>query len=542
MKKNYKELLIIFIFSIMIMVPVISNYYKGHDTNFHVANISALANQISIHNIFAKEPLAEIANNFGYGTRFFYPPLPHLIAAYFTKILNNVVIGMRLTEWLTFLLSGIAFYFLGIKIFKNKKIATVASCFYMAAPYHLSEVFIRDAFSEMFIPIALPLIILGLLELVDQNYKRFFFLFIIGYTLAIYSHLAMSIYLTLMLIFTFFIIYFKKIFTKKNILYLCLASLTVLLLTSPFWVPLLEHKIKGSYAIFLPFYITAKGDLRFSAINPLIYLDFSNPHTYGYIRFHLQFIITILLFISLFLFFKKKMWKEKIWLFTFVFALLSVIMTSPFFPWYYTPDLLQTLQFPWRLCLYVAFGIILLAMIPLKQMENKKYFSIFCIIGVLCSLLGSYYYTYHVNEEIVDINNINYNLGMGNQEEYLPERIAFNHEYYENRKQDIVILSGTADIHIIENNVPNLIFEVEENENLIIELPRIYYLGYQLEKDGEIIDLVESENGFLKAEIEKSGTYTLIYSGTKGMHYSYIIAGVTLAFCGISCIYFKKRR
>ena len=88
-QKKYIYFLILFVFSIWIMVPAIqSGYIRGHDTNFHVANISAIVDQLSWNNLLVQEPLAQIANNFGYGTRFFYPPLPHLSAAYTTKFLT----------------------------------------------------------------------------------------------------------------------------------------------------------------------------------------------------------------------------------------------------------------------------------------------------------------------------------------------------------------------------------------------------------------------------------------------------------------------
>lgn len=53
----------------------------------------------------------------------------------------------------------------------------------MTAPYHLAQIFVRDSFSEMFILIAIPLIILGLLYLKEKRYKLFFLYFVGGYTL-----------------------------------------------------------------------------------------------------------------------------------------------------------------------------------------------------------------------------------------------------------------------------------------------------------------------------------------------------------------------
>ena len=545
MKSKKICILIIFMVSILIMLFDAHNgYIKGHDTDFHVSNISAIVDQLSWDNVTVQEPLKYMANDFGYGTRFFYPPIPHLLAAYIVKFLsifhiNSITLGMRITQWITFFASGITLFFLAQKIFKNKKIATILALFYMTAPYHLSEIFIRDAFSEMFIPIAIPLIILGLLYLVEKDYKKFFLLFVGGYTLAIYSHIAMTVYFTLMLLVTFFIVYFKEIFTKKHILYLSLASVCILLLTASFWMPMLEIKLLGSYGVFMPYFMTGKGDLRFSAISILEIFKIK-PYGYNNVRFHLQMMVIILFLASLFFLFKNKLWKEKVWRFFLAFSILAMIMITSLFPWYYTPDLLQTLQFPWRLALYIAFGAIVITGIILKKFENKKHFNKICFVLIALTIFGAYYYTGHLDETVVDLNNINYIRGVGNQAEYLPENTLNHRDYYENRTNDIIIESGTADITITLNDVPDLIFEVETNETITIELPRLYYMGYTLEVNGQDVELVESENGFLQATISESGTYTLTYEKTIVMKIAnflslgtFIILMIVIVFCSI---------
>ena len=548
MKNKSKYIIVIFIFSIIIMLIDLPNgYIKGHDTDFHLSNITAIVDMLSWDNLTVQEPLKYVGNNFGYGTRFFYPPLPHLTAAYITKILtvfniDNVAIGMRITQWLTLFASGITFYLLSIKLFKSKKISMLLSLFYMTAPYHLAEIFVRDAFSEMFIPIAIPLIILGLLYLVEKNYKLFFTCFISGYTIAIYSHLAMTIYFTLIILVTFFIIYFKQIFTKKHILYLIFASIIILLLTASFWMPMLEIKIKGSYGVFMPYYMTSKGALRFSTISISELFAFNREIDFHYIRFNLQLFVTILFFTSIIFIFRKKMWKQKEWLFLLAFTILSSIMITSLFPWYYTPDILQTLQFPWRLALYIAFGVILISGIALKQVENKKYFNIIIGILLVLTLAGTYIYTDHLEESQIDINNINNEKCMGNQAEYLPEKAIKNKDYFDNRSNDIIIQSGSAEINIISDNVPDLTFEANISEKTTIELPRLYYMGYTLKLNDKTIELTESENGFLQATIDKSGTYVLTYSKTTIMKIANILSLGTFIIIIISIIALKIKK
>lgn len=538
MKKNYKYVLAILLFSLLIMIPVIGNYYKGHDTYFHVANIESIASKISITNLLVQEPLPNIANDFGYGTRFFYPPLPQLLAAYITSVVGNVVVGMRITEWLSFFLSGITFFLLGLKLFKDKKTSLLLSFIYMVTPYHLSEVFIRDAFSEMFVPVFIPLIILGLLYLVENKHTKFMFYFTLGYTIAVYSHLAMAIYFTLMILVTFFIIYFKKIFTKKNILYLLSSALLILALTCPFWAPLLEIKLRGNYGIFIPYYITAKGDLRYSTIKLFNLFKVVTNHNYTGIRYHLALYTTIILVFSLLIFIKDKLYKNKTWLFIVIFTSLACIMVTSIFPWYYTPGILETLQFPWRISIYVAFGAIMICGLGIVKLMKTKYNKLIFVGLTILILGGSFYYTYHAADAIVDINNIDYSYGVGNQAEYLPKNTLFNKEYYDNRSNDIVITSGSGETNIIENDTPSLTFEVKNSSNLTIELPRLYYMGYSLKKDNNAYKLTESEYGFLETTVD-DGIYTLEYVGTPVMHISNLIC--LLTGIGIIIYIIKKK-
>lgn len=542
MKNRTKFILIIFIFSILIMCLDIKNgYLKGHDTDFHLSAITAIRDQLSIDNLIVQEPLKYMANDFGYGARFFYPPIPHLTAGYIAKALtifniDNVAIAMRITQWITIFLSGITFYFLGVKIFKNKKIAMVLSIFYMSAPYHLAEIFVRDAFSEMFIPIAIPLIILGLLYLIENNYKKFLPLFVVGYTLAIYFHLAMTIYFTLIILVTFFTVYFKQIFTKKNILYLLAGTILVLLLTASFWLPMFEIKLKGSYGVFMPYFMTGKGDLRFSTISIAELFVFDNEIDFQYIRFNAQLFVVILFVLSICLIIKKKLYKEKIWQFLLAFTILSAIMITSLFPWYYTPDILQTLQFPWRLVIYAIFGIILIAGISLKKVEKEKFFNKICYILIFLSLIATYINIDHSTETPIDLKDLNNEKSVGNQAEYLPEKALKNKEYYKNRNKDIIIKEGNGTINEIVDNVPDLVFEANIQGEVTIELPRLYYMGYKLEIDREEIELQESKNGFLQANIKKSGTYRLTYEKTTIMKIANILSLVTLLAIFITVI------
>lgn len=72
MKQRIKYIVAIFIFSVIIMlIDPHNGYIKGHDTDFHLATITAIVDQLSWDNLTVQEPLKYIANDLGYGTRFF---------------------------------------------------------------------------------------------------------------------------------------------------------------------------------------------------------------------------------------------------------------------------------------------------------------------------------------------------------------------------------------------------------------------------------------------------------------------------------------
>ena len=147
----------------------------------------------------------------------------------------------------------------------------------------------------------------------------------------------------------------------------------------------------------------------------------------------------------------------------------------------------------------------------------------------------------HLEESQIDLNNINNAKCMGNEKEYLPEKALKNLDYFNNRNKDIIIESGMGEITKTLDDVPDLTFEVKTSETMTIELPRIYYMGYRLEVNGQEIALTESDNGFLQATIQESGTYILTYEKTTIMKLANVLnIGTVLALIGITIIKKKK--
>ena len=217
-----------------------------------------------------------------------------------------------------------------------------------------------------------------------------------------------------------------KLKDKEILKKLALNIALILCISAFFWLPMLEIKLTGSYGVFMPYFMTGKGDLRFSTISIAELFMFDNEIDYTYIRFNVQLFVTIMFVLSIWLIIKNKQYKEKIWKFLLVFTILSAIMVTSLFPWYYTPNILQTLQFPWRLALYATFGIIIIAGISLKRIEKTKYFNTLCCILIFLTLITAYINIDHSTSEPIDLNDLNNQKSVGNQAEYLPEKALKN--------------------------------------------------------------------------------------------------------------------
>ena len=108
-----KEYIILFLVTLFIYMPFISmNFALGHDAVFHLTNVDAVTRMIINLNFSKITPY--LANDFGYGTLIFYPPLPHLITAFFNIpfliIGKSTIYSFKIVYFLTTLLSGYYMY------------------------------------------------------------------------------------------------------------------------------------------------------------------------------------------------------------------------------------------------------------------------------------------------------------------------------------------------------------------------------------------------------------------------------------------------
>ena len=138
---------------------------------------------------------------------------------------------------------------------------------------------------------------------------------------------------------------------------------------------------------------------------------------------------------------------------------------------------------------------------------------------------------------------------MGWSKEYLPENTYKHLSYFENREEDIKIKEGNATVNIIKNNTPNVTFQVKTKNEIIVEIPRLYYLWYQItlknqEEEKILLNYYENSNGFIEFKIPESGEIEVKYQKTKVSKVASIIStfSIGIVILWILIIYKKEKK
>lgn len=532
---------ILFCVTFLIMIPYIfsNRYIDGNDSNFHISNIFSIYTGMKQGTISNVLPI--IAHNFGYATRIFYPRLAHFSTALVTLILNGKVIwGLKIIHFIVFFLSAVMMYKLVNKVLKNKFSALISAIFYLSFPYMITEVFVRDAVAESFIFVFMPMILLGLYELFYGDKKYFYLWFILGYVGIMNSHLVLAVYFTLF-IFIYLLLNIKKVFDKSNLRALITSSILILLLTATFTIPMLQHKSLNIYTVFADEGMANKGSVAGSTLRLRDFFIQEPCVAYSDITYYLNLLGFALAVLAIIM--NKKIFVENDQKNFFKFILIATIictfLMSKICPWVIFPKTLIMIQFAWRLEAILLFLLSILAGSVFKDIESKK-IRVILLIAILLfnglTVYKAYDFDILIERKLEDIDISSY--GTGWQREYLPINTQNNLDYYDSRNEDVLVKDGYATISVQENNVPSLKAEIKDCQGeTTIELPRIYYLGYEAtleeNENKEKLDLYMNDRGFLETKINSNGILILKYKGTIAMRIANVVSIVTLI--GIAC-------
>ncbi len=217
----------------------------------------------------------------GYGFGFplfnFYPPLPYMVGELFRVVGFSFVDTAKLLFVVAFVASGVTMYFLS-KEFFGKLAGIVSAVFYIWAPYHSVDIFVRGAMNESWAFIWYPLILLFSYKLISAPSKPFrakgggILLLALAWFGLLTSHNLMVLIFTPLFAIWCLFWFFKSKNYVTNVLSLTISGAWAFGLAAFFTLPVfLEQKLVHTETLVQGYYeFTA----HFATINQLLFSRF----------------------------------------------------------------------------------------------------------------------------------------------------------------------------------------------------------------------------------------------------------------------------
>ena len=548
-KIKNKELInyiLILIVATIAAIPLINlRIYGTHDGFIHMLRTIGVKNILK-QGIFPPFIDTTYCNNFGYAINVFYPPIVTYLPVLIKFIFENISNSLKIYTYLTIILSGFTMYEFLKEISNKKEIALFSAIIYIFIPYRLETIYTRFAIGEFSAYIFIPLVFLGLHNLLYGDKNKHYYISI-GAIGLILTHTLSTEY-TAIFSLIYILLNFNKLKNKEVLKKIAINVIFIITITSFFWIPLLEYRLHSNYSIFSSDAMGYTGaDVSQNTIS-LMQLIKDIDSTKVSFSLGIGFLVFILLGIVTY---RKMENKDKSNYLSFLLiAIISLFMATKYFPWRVMPNCISTMQFAWRMLMFFEFacatlcGYNLYTLINILNKNNSK--NIEKLFAVLTSILivitmskVNYNYRY---EEFKKTNDNDYEKWIQSQERISPYKI--NREYLpRKRDKDINKYIATRDynIHIIygkatilEQNKDKLNFkakltEVEKETKL--ELPFINYPGYKIELENDkykkVLKYEESEYGFIQITIPEdmeNANIKVQYTGTPLEKISYIIS------------------
>ncbi len=520
---NKKQILIfILVLTLLSSIPVFifPGIKKGDDTYFHLSRICAISDNIKQLQFF-KGVYPGYFNGYGYANGLFYPDIFLYIPAILTAIGLNVITSYKILLIIINFFSILSIYISIKGISKNKYASILGSIIYAFASYRLVDMYERAALGETMAFIFVPLIIYGIYEIIFKNKKKFYIL-AIGMTGLILSHIV-STYIVGIILAIICLINIKKLIKEKRILYLALAAIITLLLTSFFLLPMIEQMLSQTFNYSNT---TNISEFELSKRTVPIYLLFVEIPNLTKALFNKYWVPSGIGIIFVYLIYKKIKQKETKETFinqTYIISVVTLLLTTltPFWNISIIKKLMYPIQFPWRLyliptVLLTISGSILIS----KTTESKRILKNIFIISMI-SLISMFIISI-IPTRIKEVKEYD-----ASYAEYLP--IEVKKDYLKQRK---TIITSNNDVnHTFKKNGTNIEITFNQQEdNTYLELPLIYYKGYEAKINEKNLETFKTENGLLGLKLNdiKEGEIYVSYSGTLLAKITKIISLVSL--------------
>ncbi|OIO13934.1 hypothetical protein AUJ73_02890 [Candidatus Gottesmanbacteria bacterium CG1_02_37_22] len=524
MKKTIKYLMLILLILVSLGAArplFFPGFFPMHD-NVQVARVYEMSKSLSFGQIPVRL-VSDLGYGYGYPIFNFYAPLPYYIGGAFNLLFFDSLTSTKIMFVVGIVLSGLSMFFL-INEITDGIAAFTAAVFYIYAPYHAVNIYIRGAVGEFYAYAFVPLIALGLIKIlkiskarlsdidnklerkdISVNIIRGVVIGSSGISGVLLSHNILGM-LLLYYLFAFLIVYLLFFFRGKRNYQQMIGILFMILLgiglSSFFTIPaFMEKKYTRVDSL-----IQKGSDFHLHFVYPEQLWDSSwgfagsAPGKEDGMSFKIGKLHIFLAISSLIILIAKRRKIGKKYLY-FYFSILIILISSIFMmvdistPFWNLLPLFSYIQYPWRFLNITLFALVVLSSFIFRFLNNpyKIGLSIVLIISVI--YLNIRYFVpsglLQVKaSDYINLDELHFNMSKIS-DEYLPKE--FNPP--ENINQ--VALSGIPSIGSIK-----VVRSVEEPTHKIYDLELVepqklltniaYLPGWKVFIDGNLVEVINS--------------------------------------------------
>ena len=569
----FEEQIIFFvlIFGLLyISLPLWNDFLMvGQDTEIHLGRIRGMYYALRDHN-FPMWINPFQGKEYGYASSIMYPQLFLWIPAALMWAGMSLMNAYKIFVFIINLFTVVGSYNAFRVIFHNKIVGAVAGLFYCTSLYRLETVYTRGALGEMLAMAFLPILVLGLYQVVFGNYKNWMPL-AAGAAGILSSH-VLSTYLygiTSLLCVLVMLGWVRRNELKERVISIIKAGGTAIFLNLYFLIPFLSwygqdfiastgknmgYTMRAHGVYFSQMFATFVTDGGMSL--PLGTTEGEMPLTIGGISLLILIVSGLLLFnrkctqISDLSTVEEKKTAKLIW----IAAVLSLFMTSNFFPWEIiekTPVLsrLTSMQFPWRMmalsvmCVTLLLGYcckLLFSTEIIRKYKIGRYCILIAVSGLI--VLSSMYYLDSLRN-MKSYSSLTMTDTLGSSDSlYLYQNDSVN-VWEEGQIVKSSIPETVIHSYSHKGDTASFSYQLPEGKDQAeLTLPLYFYPGYHAYIDGEAVSLKRNAEGRVTLWTETdSGKVTIRFEAPAIWHASYYISAGVIVLCVLEMLYYNHR-
>lgn len=540
--------------AVLASLPIFTDYaITGADSVYHWGRIEALATDLRA-GIIPVRVASRWLYGHGYASSLFYPDLFLTVPALFRIIGFPLTTAYNMYIFVVNLATAVIAYVSFRGIFDDERIGLLGSLLYTLAPYRVYNIYNRSAVGEYTAMIFLPLLCWGFYriftdDISERRYRYSWIIPTLGFTGIIQSHLlsceimgAMTILLCVLLI--------RRVLRRQTFLTLVKAVLATAALNLWYIVPCLDMMVSGEYYYSnnANVYVQDRGTVWAALLSTWQASGASSKYAeYGMVDGEpIGVGIAVLIGVAAFLILRRghsgserERNRDRAGLAALVIGCVGWVLSSVYFPWDAIKDtfpalggLVSMIQFPTRLTMVPAIAGVFASCVAVMWALRRDEALVrrgFCTLIVGAAVLFSLYQTNDTLMtksgylRIYSANSIGNSGILG--AEYLPLGVDYPSGFHEAEgSEGVEILSFVKQQLSTETEV-----RVQDAEgSYYVELPMLYYKGYQVREQDEGISVGAGDNGHVRVTLP-AGYAGMLHVSYDGMWYWHVSEAVSAA-------------